>query len=300
MLPRETIHLPFDAEPYRMAMGLTAPPVSELIELDDRYIDEMAERKRLLAEQRAEVLIAMPGSEAACREALDRLSTYLPDRFPSMFVRDGDMLLSVPTGERCNVANAAGDPLEIAGRLVQEDLCLIDPTDAGPILMAGVVCFPSRWRLADKIGKPLPAVHEHVPLYAERLARPVDRFMAHVKPGKLAVRLNWSIMDDPALFQLGGKFRRERNDAVTIDNASEVLHLRVERQSLSLLPISGYVLFGIRVHVYPLWTITRQPELAARLAGAVRQLPQEMANYKSLLPFRDALLAHLDRRAMAA
>jgi hypothetical protein len=189
------------------------------------------------------------------------------------------------------------DPLELAGRLVQEDLCLIDPTDAGPILMAGVVCFPSRWRLAEKIGKPLPSVHEHVPLYAERLARPVDRFMAYVKPGKLAVRLNWSIMDDPALFQLAGKFRGEHNAAITPDNASEGLFLRVERQSLSLLPDSGYVLFGIRVHVYKLARVVAQPAIAARLAAAVRELPEEMARYKSLLPFRDALLTHLDRIA---
>lgn len=295
MLPREKIHLPFDAEPYRMAMGLTAHAPSELIELDDRYPAEMGERRRLLAAHRDEVLIAAPGSEAAGREMLSHLAIYLPARFPEIFARTPGALVNRMTDETLTLADH--DPLELAGRLVQEDLCLIDPTDAGPILMAGVVCFPSRWRLAEKIGKPLPSVHEHVPLYAERLARPVDRFMAYVKPGKLAVRLNWSIMDDPALFQLAGKFRGEHNAAITPDNASEGLFLRVERQSLSLLPDSGYVLFGIRVHVYKLARVVAQPAIAARLAAAVRELPEEMARYKSLLPFRDALLTHLDRIA---
>jgi hypothetical protein len=296
MPPREIVHLPFEAAPYRMSMDLTAPPVSELVELDDRYASDMAEKRRLLATMRDEVLIAQPGSEAASAETLSRLAEHLPARYPDIFSRDGDMLANRITGEAWNLAEPPLDPLEVAGRLVQEDLCLIDPTEAGPVLMAGVVCFPSRWRLADKIGKLLPSVHEHVPIYAERLARPVDRFMAHVKPGKLAVRLNWSILDDPALFQQGGKFCDDADAAITPDNAAEKLFLRVERQSLSLLPASGAVMFGIRVHVYPLAAITARPEIAARLAGAVRQLPPEIALYKSLIPFREALLAHLDAR----
>ena len=46
-----------------------------------------------------------------------------------------------------------------------------DPECAdGPVFTAGVLCFPSRWRLMEKIGKPLSAVHGPVPLYADRLA----------------------------------------------------------------------------------------------------------------------------------
>ena len=76
---------------------------------------------------------------------------------------------------------------------------------------AASLCFPSRWRLLDKIGKPLAAVHGPVPLYAERLAGPVDRFMRNLKPGHIASRLNWSLLDDPALFQPAGKWRLEAN-----------------------------------------------------------------------------------------
>ena len=48
-------------------------------------------------------------------------------------------------------------------------------------MSAAALCFPSRWRLQNKIGKPLSAVHAPVPHYADRLARPVDRFMRHIK-----------------------------------------------------------------------------------------------------------------------
>ncbi len=296
MFQPQAVHLPFEPTAYRMAMGLTAPAPSELIELDDRYPEEMAERARLLAERRDDVLIALQGTEAGRRELLLRLGAYLPQRFPQVFARSGDRLGNLVTGEVWDLADPELDGLEVAGRLVQEDCCLIEPTEAGPVLVAGVMCFPSRWKLSEKIGKLLPSVHEHVPFYGERLARPVDRFMAHLKPGKLAVRLNWSVLDDPALFQLEGKFRGGHNPDITAENAGERLFLRVERQSLSLLPESGLVLFGIRVHVYPLARVTAAAEVAGRLAGAVRNLPREMALYKSLLPFREALLFYLDAR----
>ncbi len=44
MLPSEIFRLPFEEGPFRMAMGLVSCPASELIELDDHYPAEMAER----------------------------------------------------------------------------------------------------------------------------------------------------------------------------------------------------------------------------------------------------------------
>jgi hypothetical protein len=63
--PPETVYLPFEPGPYRMAMGLVARDPRELIELDAHYVDEMAQRRRLLDTKRAEVFAAQPGSEAA-------------------------------------------------------------------------------------------------------------------------------------------------------------------------------------------------------------------------------------------
>jgi len=295
--PPEAVHLSFEPGPFRMAMGLIALPESEMIELDDRYADEMAQRRLLLAEQHDEVFAAVPGSEAARQEALDRLAVYLPERFPAWFAREGPRLHNRLTGETWDLAALPADPLTVAARLVQEDLCIVQPgADDSILLTAGVVCFPSRWRLVEKIGRPLPIVHERVPFYGDKLARPVDRFMTMIKPGRLAMRLNWSMMDDPALFQLGGKFRADHNPAITPQNAGDRLFVRVERQTLSRLPASAAVLFTIRVHVYPLARIVERAEIAARLADAVRALPAETSHYKSLPTFRMALLAFLDRR----
>ncbi len=293
-LPPEALYLPFEAGPHRMTMGLVSRQPDELIEIDETYPAEMAQRRALLAERRPEVFAARPGSEPARREALDRIAAVLPARYPAWFTLDGDHLHNHLTGEEWDVTHPPCDPLELAGRLVQEDLCLIEPTGAGPILQAAVLCAPTRWRLHEKIGRPLADIHQPVPLYADRLAAPVDRLMRHLKPGKLAERLNWSVTDDPALFQLEGKHRTQLDPTITAANAASRLFLRVERQTLSRLPGSGFVLFTIRVHSYKLARVLAQPGAAARLAAALRALPPAMAAYKSLPSFKGALLAHLD------
>jgi len=297
--PPEAIYLPFETGPYRMAMGLVTVPEADWMELDARYVDEMAERRRLLAERRDDVFAVLPEAEAASIEVLELLAHYLTTRFPDWFTERPDRVLANHlTGETWNLAAPPRHPLELAGRLVQEDLCIIQADeDAQPRFTAALLCFPSRWRLHEKLGRPLAAVHERVPHYAERLATPVDRFMARVKTGHIASRLNWSVLDDPAMFQPGGKWRERTNDAVTGDNAGEALYLRVERQTLRRLPQSGAILFGIRVHSYPMARAITTQVAAARLAEAVRALPEATAHYKSLKAFGPALLAWLDARA---
>ncbi len=296
-LPPEAVYLPFEPGPYRMAMSLITAEEADWFELDALYPQEMRERRRLLAEQRNEVFAALPESDVARRETLAMMADHLPVRRPDWFARQGTTLINRLTGEHWDLADPGRDPLAVAGLLVQEDLCVIQVHNDVPFFTAAVLCFPSRWRLSEKIGKPLADVHGPVPIYPDRLSRPVDRFMRHIRTGHIATRLNWSVLDDPALFQPTGKWRDGSNDRVTAANAGEMLFLRVERQTLRRLPESNAVLFGIRVHSYPLGTTIATPGLARDLAAAVRALPPEIVHYKSLRPFRDALLGWLDARA---
>lgn len=276
-------------------MGLVTVPETAWFEIDDRYTPDVAERVRLLRQHHAAVFGAEPDAAAACREARDMTIEHLTRVHPDWFSRDGEAVQVHLTGERQNIGTC--HPLERAARLVQEDLCVIQTSGDGPRLTAAVLCFPSRWCLQEKLGRPLAAVHGAVPFYADRLARPVDRFMALARPGHIAVRLNWSVLDDPAMFQPAGKWRTEKDTSITSANAGERLFLRVERQTLRRLPATDAVLFGIRVHVYPLARAIATPAAAARLAGAIRALPPAMAHYKSLPTFQAALLSWLDRHA---
>jgi hypothetical protein len=257
----------------------------------------MAERRRLLSERHDDVFAVLPEAEEAAREVLQRLVAYLTTRFPDWFGLNDNTLHNRLTHETWDLAAPPCHPLELAGRLVQEDLCIIQSDADAPRFTAAVLCFPSRWRLHEKLGRPLAAVHGPVPFYAERLATPVNRFMAKVKTDHIASRLNWSVLDDPAMYQPGGKWREAANTAITPDNAGEALYLRVERQTLTRLPRTDAVLFGIRVHSYQLGAAIRRPAVAARLAEAVRALPEATQHYKSLKAFGPALLAWLDARA---
>ncbi len=278
-----------------MAMGLVTVPEPQWFELDRLYPAEIAERQRLLAERHADVFGAEPQSAPARDETLNMVVEHLTRIHPDWFASDGGTIHNRLTGEHWNIA--AHDKLELAGRLVQEDLCLIEASPDGPRLTAAILCFPSRWRLHEKLGRQLSEVHAKVPFYGDRLARPVDRFMIHVQSGHIAARLNWSVLDDPTLFQPAGKWRSEQDRTITDQNAGERLFARVERQTLRRLPISGAVLFGIRVHVYRLATVVTTSAIASVLAQAIRALPPETAHYKSLPMFQDALLGWLDRRA---
>jgi dimethylamine monooxygenase subunit A len=296
-LPPETVYLPFETGPYRMAMGLTTAAEADWFEIDTLYPDEMAQRRKLLATMHDRVFAVLPSSDAARREALDLIVAHLKHHHRDWFTQSGTRLANRLTGEEWNLSAPACDPLELAGRLVQEDLCIIQISGQEPIFAAGILCFPSRWRLHEKIGRPLAEVHGPVPFYGERLARPVDRFMTHVKPGHVATRLNWSVLDNPALFQPDGKWRDRGASVATADNAGDTLFLRVERQTLRRLPDSNAILFGIRVHNYALGHAITTPAIAARFAEAVQALPAEVLRYKSVPPFREALLTWLSVRS---
>jgi hypothetical protein len=275
-----------------MAMGLQPVAEADWLEFADDHAMQMAERRRLLREQAGDVLACLPEAQAASGELGEMLVGHLLRHHPCWFSRNGDRLQNALTGEQHDLAGA---PLDLCGRLVQEDFCLLQPSAEGHVLTGAVLCFPSRWRLAEKLGLALPGVHGPVPFYGDRLAHPVERFFQSLKPGRIVQRLNWSVMDDPALFQPGGHHEAEVNRDVTAGNALQRLYLRVERQTFRKLPQSQAVAFGIRIHVTPLAEVVRVPGEGERLRGALAALPPEMALYKSAGRFSVALQAALGK-----
>jgi hypothetical protein len=291
------LYTPFEA-PYRMSMGLMALPLAEWIEIDEELEAQLREKRRLALERPEEVFQATPGSEPAQAETLRLLAAHLAGIRPDLYVLDGDSLALPSLGERHGLADLTA-PLKLAGALVQEDLCLMERGADGWRLTAGSVSFPTRWRLADKIGRSLEAIHDPVPGFAEKLEAPVVRFFEHIKVERPVWRLNWSLIDDPALFQPTGHGRAGVDASITPDNAGERLWLRVERQTLRRLPATGAVLFTIRIHRWPLASLAARPEAAGRLKATIESLPPALARYKSIPVFGEAVTAWLARAACA-
>ena len=171
-------------------------------------------------------------------------------------------------------------PLERAARRVEEDLCvLIDGR-----FVAGCVCFPSHWRLRDKLGRLVGDVHERVPGYASELNAKVDSFLRRLTTGTVVVRRNFAIHELPDLFA------PDRPTTLGVPPAEQ--WLRSERQTLRRLQRSDAVLFAIRTQQVQLQHVD---ELARRTLGARLQAePEGLIGYRNLTDRLPALIGWLD------
>lgn len=297
VLPSASKPTPFEAGPFRLRMGLRRLDLSEWIVVDAEMPAELAERRRLLDERHADVFAALPDAKAGSQEVLDLVVEHLTRVYPETYRLEGRRIHNRAADESFDLDAGELHPLELAGRLVQEDLCLMGQSSQGSdyVLSAACLCFPTRWRLADKIGRALDIIHADVPGYEESLSRSVNGFFERLLLDRPVERWNWSVLDDPTLYQPTGKGRTDYASHVTAENAGEHLWLRVERQTLRRLPATGDVLFTIRVYVRPLAELAERPADALRLAAALEGVEAPMRAYKSLTPVVDAAVAWLRR-----
>ena len=295
--PEGAPYLPFEGGRFRLAMGLMPLAPRDWLEIDAHLASDLAVKRTLLEARRDEVFASLPEADAPAAELLALLAAHLVQYHPALFGRDGDRLHNAASGESWDVVHPPLHPLDLCGRLVQEDFCLLAAEDGAVRLVGATLGSPSRWRLADKIGRPLAAIHAPVPGYAESLERPVDRFFAALKPGRLVWRLNWTIVDDPTPFQ---PMRVPGTAAITPENAGAHLWLRVERQTLRRLAETGAVVFTIRTHITRIDAAIGDAGMAAELAALLRDAPEGTLLYKHIAPFESALLAWLDARALRA
>lgn len=266
------------------------------IEPDEQAADQFANKAALLSERHGDVVAAVAGSEAAQDELLSLLSQYLLRQYPDLYARDGNAVAVGPAGWTVDIADTSLSPIDRAGRLVQEDLCLMQLKGGVHVLTAASLCAPSVWRLADKLDRPLYDIHGAVPGFADMMASRVERIFTHLKADAPVWRLNWSVMTEPTLFLPGDKHDRsdQRLAGLVAQTAGDKLFLRVERQTLRRLPASGAIVFTIKTHIDPLRSISERPELLRGLRASIATMPPEMAAYKAMPPIRDALTGWLD------
>ncbi len=291
---KNPIYMPFDKGRFRLSMGIISLNLDEWLEPDEYYYRELLEKEALLANQNYEVFQSKKGSQLAQQEVLDLIINYM-NAFHSELVRiDGDKIFIDAIKRSYSTKEFAEMPLNLAGRLVQEDLCLMAPGDTGYTLEAASLCFPSRWRLIDKIGKRMVDIHSPVPDYENKLARPVDRFFDKLDINKPVWRVNWSLTDDPDLYQPIRKTSTDYSRSINSKNAGDLIFLRCERQTLRRLPNTGWILFSIKTYVDKVSALAVQPEALVDLAHSVKNMSADMQQYKNIAPYRKQLLEYLD------
>lgn len=294
-LDNPPIYLPFTAKTKAPAMGLKPLATSEWIQIDKEFEPQLKHKETLLKDRYADVFVALPDSQPAQQEVLELLCEHLVQHFPALYQMHKTSIHNLETNQHWHFQDFEQAPLDLAARLVQEDLSLMMPSEQGYYLAAASVCFPQRWNLREKLGLPMMHIHQKVPGYDKKLARPVDSVFDRLKEDYPGLRFNWSILNSSELYLQTGKHKSQLNPDITAENAGEKLWLRVERQTIRRMPASKGVLFTIRTYRYPLAQITAISGAAASLLEAIHALPIAMQKYKSLLTFKAALLDHLEQ-----
>jgi hypothetical protein len=167
-----------------------------------------------------------------------------------------------------------GQPLfEAAALVVPDDLVLLLRYQGVWRMAAGVICFPSHWSPPAKLGLSIAEIHRSVPGYADELGDRVDRFLDYLTPRRPVWRRNWTIHASPELYA-------PRPVVPAGPVVPEHHWLRSERQALVALPVSGGILFTIHTQQVRLDVLRRQPDLASRLAAALRATNPDLAGYR--------------------
>lgn len=157
---------------------------------------------------------------------------------------------------------------------VAEDICLLEKLCGETILTAASVCSPSNWKLEEKIGRSIDAIHTPVPAYANVLGERIRRLMDGLKPSKPMLRFNWSI-------QPGNELCWRPDNDEKADSIEK--YWRVERQTLLRLPLTGAIVFGIRIFLHSLEAMNKQDGFQDSLLRVLEQLPGKEKLYKDLL-----------------
>jgi hypothetical protein len=210
----------------------------------------LAERARIIAAHEADVIGFLPVAEAAVRE------------LASLLAGQGICVDTRETPARILKA--------IALQKAEDLLILTDPPRF--TLGAAILCFPNRWRLADKLGHRVMTIHDPVPDYADDMGAQVDRFLERLRPGRGFVRTGWGLASSPELFL-------PAPIAPVIPGRGDHV-LREELQSFLKLPETGAVVFSIRTRITP-WSRVPEDRRAA-ITAAMAELSPAWKAYKSI------------------
>lgn len=281
-------YTPYDGSSKPFTIGLMQLDPDRWIEPDGDLAYHLAEKRKLFAEYGEQVFRAEPDTFAAQHEILDALGTFLPSQHPAVYCRDGDTMHMA--GQDLDLADTAMPPLFRAGLLVQDDLVLMRKGENGWRIAAAFLAFPSSWSLSEKFGKVMDEIHAPVPDFAggSRNAGLINRMFDNLSPDRFVVRWNWSVNWGYELYRPSPQPRSE-----TRPIPPEGAYLRVERQTLRKMPVSGDILFTIRIYLDPVTAIARQPDagrLAVSLADQLEAMNDDQIDYKGLTEKRAGLV----------
>lgn len=230
----------------RRLPGVLPLNMGEWLRVDDAYAGQMALRDDLIGTRRDLVIGALPMADRAMDELFDLVLASLPECFQRK-----DNVVQRPDGETVLLDRA--QPLASLGRLLQEDLCLMQENGQGEhLLSAAVLCFPAGWMLSEKLGRPMMRIHAPVAKYTDDVGRRVQRLFDAIRPETPLWRANAHFSRAPLFNPLSETAPKDTTDQ------GEMPFIRSERQCLIRLPQSRAVVFSIHTYLVPISSLTEE------------------------------------------
>ncbi|MBV8970572.1 MAG: DUF3445 domain-containing protein [Verrucomicrobia bacterium] len=188
--------------------------------------------------------------------------------------------------ERYDVEVRQHPTLEL-GAVWEPDYVVLEQAEP-QVLLGGCVCFPSGWSLPEKRGRNIWETHAVVPGLNQAIGAQIARILSGLRANQAFQRINLGFSSSAELDQ-----RPERNiPAIQPGFDPDTTQVRIEWQVLTALS-EMYLLFGIRIFQLPLSVVKTDAELATALAEYQLALPQDLSEYKRLMPARSALVDYL-------
>jgi hypothetical protein len=277
--------LPYDD--FQLNFGVQAVPADRsLIIATDEYRSEIELKKHLLETRFDQCWAATPDSLEAQTEAVRLLRSRCDKSHPLR----SDPIENQPNG----VAGSVGDsPLLAVSRLVQEDLVILrHDVEGGFPVIAGSVCFPSGWSIAQKLGQSQGCVHAAVPGFNQHLLSPSLKLFERLKSGRSVARSNWAVraLSRLSQFPSDADERMAASQLVNPQNAAKCM-FRVEFQTLSRLAETRAILFTIHTFQRPLENLSSAER--QRLVRVIETCPESTLRYKGIWPMRESLVRWL-------
>jgi dimethylamine monooxygenase subunit A len=171
-------------------------------------------------------------------------------------------------------------PLLAASRLVSDDLVIMEPAAGAWTTTACCLCSPTFFDAHYALGKSLEMLHGPVPDGDFGLAARIGRVFSALAPDVILERHNWTVQWSDARYTPNGTPLRAAAQAADVCEARDALTLRVERQTIRKLPMSGAVLFTIRIRLTRLIDAIAHDHDRQAFATAWEQATMAVRTYK--------------------
>lgn len=304
---------PFDRDDYMYSVNMephkTGPegtPFNVRFDVDEHYVSEMRDREITLTEDPLRCQ-SLPHMELAGWDLLELIMRSKAEDYPELFELhcDGDRWhwINRPLGidQRFTFGDATTlpyGPMEYITRQAQGDFAVLDQREDNLWMDAGMVTSQADWSLDFDIGMnffewhaPVPKAHE-MGIFQRAL-----KFLMQINQDNPARRLNWTMTVNPRLDTSPENYHKwgPEKRTITSENVGQKQHLRVELQTFWRLPRSNALAFPIRCYLINLEDLVSVPKWGRRLHRVLRDLPDELADYKGFAVNRPVIVDYLSQ-----